>query len=87
MLPLTFTNPQDYNKVDPSDRVSIIGLADNSMQLTLLLHKERGDTVEVPLSHTFSKGKIITGFFFSLGFFPYHHTLYFGDGMSMMRKC
>lgn len=66
MLPLTFTNPQDYNKVDPSDRVSIIGLADNSMQLTLVLHKERGDTVEVPLSHTFSKGKIITGF----SFFP-----------------
>lgn len=57
MLPLTFTNPQDYNKVDPSDLVSIVGLADNSMQLTLLLHKERGDTVKVPLSHTFSKGK------------------------------
>lgn len=64
MLPLTFTNPQDYNKVDPSDLVSIVGLADNSMQLTLLLHKERGDTVKVPLSHTFSKGK---SFFLSQG--------------------
>ena len=88
MLPLTFANPQDYDKVDPSDRVSIIGLADNSMQLTLVLHKEQGDTVQVPLSHTISKGKVsfyhrVDGFLFlSMSSF-----FMFWDEMSMMRKC
>ena len=27
MLPLTFDNPADYDKVQPSDKVSILGLA------------------------------------------------------------
>lgn len=26
MLPLTFANPADYDKVQPSDRVSLVGL-------------------------------------------------------------
>ena len=28
MLPLTFADPADYDKVQPSDRVSLLGLAD-----------------------------------------------------------
>ena len=28
MLPLTFANESDYDKVQPSDRVSLLGLAD-----------------------------------------------------------
>ena len=28
MLPLTFANPDDYDRVQPSDRVSILGLTD-----------------------------------------------------------
>ena len=27
MLPLTFSNPSDYDKIEPSDRVSLLGLA------------------------------------------------------------
>lgn len=27
MLPLTFANPADYDKVQPSDRVSLVGLS------------------------------------------------------------
>ena len=27
MLPLTFADPADYDKVQPSDRVSLLGLA------------------------------------------------------------
>ena len=30
MLPLTFADPADYDKVQPSDRVSLLGLADLS---------------------------------------------------------
>ena len=26
MLPLTFANPADYDKVQPSDRISLVGL-------------------------------------------------------------
>lgn len=26
MLPLTFANPADYDKIQPSDRISLIGL-------------------------------------------------------------
>jgi aconitase A len=28
MLPLTFSNTSDYDKVQPSDKVSLLGLAD-----------------------------------------------------------
>ena len=28
VLPLTFANAEDYDKVQPSDRVSLVGLAD-----------------------------------------------------------
>ena len=28
MLPLTFTDPEDYNRIDPFDRVSLRGLTD-----------------------------------------------------------
>ena len=28
MLPLTFSDPADYDKVEPSDRVSLLGLAE-----------------------------------------------------------
>ena len=30
MLPLTFADPADYDKVQPSDRVSLLGLANLS---------------------------------------------------------
>ena len=28
MLPLTFVNPDDYEKVNEADRISLVGLAD-----------------------------------------------------------
>lgn len=28
LLPLTFVNPEDYNKISPDDTVSIVGLKD-----------------------------------------------------------
>ena len=28
MLPLTFANPADYDKIQPTDRISLLGLKD-----------------------------------------------------------
>jgi aconitate hydratase len=60
MLPLTFANPNDYDKVDATDRADIIGLTDfkEGKPLTLRLHKENGSTVDVKLNHTFNDQQI-----------------------------
>ncbi|KAK4520259.1 Protein phosphatase 2C 2 [Mucor velutinosus] len=60
MLPLTFANPSDYDKVDASDKVDILGLTDfqEGKPLTLRLHKTDGSTVDVPLNHTFNHQQI-----------------------------
>ncbi|SAM03513.1 hypothetical protein [Absidia glauca] len=60
MLPLTFANPADYDKIDPSDKVDILGLTDfkEGKPLTLRLHKSDGSTQDIPLNHTFNDGQI-----------------------------
>ncbi|KAJ3203844.1 aconitate hydratase, partial [Dinochytrium kinnereticum] len=61
MLQLTFANPKDYDLVEPSDKVSILGLKDNffpGSQLTMRLHKKDGKEVDVTLNHTFNEGQI-----------------------------
>ena len=57
MLPLTFANPADYDKVREDDRVSIIGLKEFApgKQLTLLLKHSDGTTDECKLNHTFNE--------------------------------
>jgi aconitate hydratase len=44
MLALTFANPEDYDKVQPSDKVSILGLESFApgKNLTLLAKHEGG---------------------------------------------
>ncbi|KAG2202620.1 hypothetical protein INT47_002052 [Mucor saturninus] len=60
MLPLTFTNPADYDRVDPKDKVSIIGLTEFApgKPLTMRLTKADGKTEDISLSHTFNDGQI-----------------------------
>jgi len=60
LLPLTFANPSDYDKIDPFDKVSIIGLTTISpgKPLTLKLQKKSGETVEIPVNHTFNENQI-----------------------------
>ncbi|KAI8983779.1 aconitate hydratase [Pilobolus umbonatus] len=60
MLPLTFANPADYDKVDPTDKVSIIGLTDfqPGKPLTLRLHKATGGQEDITVNHTFNQGQI-----------------------------
>ncbi|VDL90790.1 unnamed protein product [Schistocephalus solidus] len=60
MLPLTFANPSDYDKVQPSDTVSLIGLAGLApgKPLTCRLRHANGSTEDIQLMHTFNKNQI-----------------------------
>uniref|UniRef100_A0A915CLY9 Aconitate hydratase, mitochondrial n=1 Tax=Ditylenchus dipsaci TaxID=166011 RepID=A0A915CLY9_9BILA len=60
MLPLTFSDPADYDKVQPGDRVSLVGLKDLAPEKPVkcvLKHKD-GSVEEIMLNHTFNKPQI-----------------------------
>ena len=61
ILPLTFANPADYDKISPRDYVSILNLAQlaPNKQLTMTVHKEDGTQFSVQLNHTFNENQII----------------------------
>ena len=74
MLPLTFANTSDYDKIDPSDRISIVGLKTFApgKQLKAIVKKKDGSKVrlwkffltfklfkiEIALNHTFNEQQI-----------------------------
>jgi len=60
MLPLTFADPNDYDKIQEDDRLSIIGLKEMApgKQLTLKIHHADGSVEEVKLNHTFNENQI-----------------------------
>ena len=61
VLPLTFANPADYDKISPSDKVSILGLKDHfkpGSQLTLRVKKQDGKVVDLKVNHTFNENQI-----------------------------
>jgi aconitate hydratase len=60
MLALTFADPADYDKVQPSDKVSIHGLESFApgKNLTLLLKHSDGSTDQISLAHSFNEGQI-----------------------------
>lgn len=60
MLPLTFSDPSDYDKIGSRDRVSIIGLTGLTpgKPLTLRLHKEDGSTMDIEVKHSFNEEQI-----------------------------
>lgn len=59
MLPLTFINPEDYDKIKPNDKVDLLctELAEGK-PITLRVHPASGQAYDVPLAHTFSQGQI-----------------------------
>lgn len=60
LLPLTFANPEDYDKVQPSDIVSLKGveqLAEGS-KITMQLKSKDGSTKDIELVHSFNAGQI-----------------------------
>lgn len=59
MLPLTFSNPEDYDKIQPEDKVDLLctQLA-VGQPMTLRVHPKDGKTFDVQLSHTFNEPQI-----------------------------
>jgi aconitate hydratase len=59
MLPLTFSNPEDYDKINPDDKVDLLvtGLAVGK-PLTMRVHPKDGEAWDCELSHTFNEGQI-----------------------------
>ncbi|OAX82359.1 aconitate hydratase, mitochondrial [Emergomyces africanus] len=59
MLPLTFSDPADYDKIKPDDIVDLMctELAVGK-PMTLRVHPKNGKTFDVPLSHTFNESQI-----------------------------
>lgn len=60
MLPLTFADPNDYNKVKPDDKISIVGLNDFApgKPLKCILKHADGKKEEIWLSHSFNAAQI-----------------------------
>ncbi|KAF9028929.1 aconitate hydratase [Hymenopellis radicata] len=60
MLALTFANPEDYDKIKPSDKVDILGLESFApgKNLTLRVKHESGSTEDISLAHSFNEGQI-----------------------------
>ncbi|VDK82984.1 unnamed protein product, partial [Onchocerca ochengi] len=60
MLPLTFADPNDYNKVEPTDKISIVGLKDFAPEkpLKCILKHADGKEEQIWLSHSFNAAQI-----------------------------
>ncbi|KAJ7750423.1 aconitate hydratase [Mycena maculata] len=60
MLALTFVDPADYDKIQPSDRVDIVGLDSFApgKDLVLVAKHEDGSKDEIALAHSFNEGQI-----------------------------
>ena len=60
MLPLTFANPEDYDKIQEFDKVSIIGLTQlaPNKQLKMLVKHRDNSTEVIMLNHTFNDSQI-----------------------------
>lgn len=62
MLPLTFADVKDYDKIESSDKISIVGLEGNGFQpgksLIARLHKKNGKVVDIKVNHSFNEGQI-----------------------------
>ncbi|KAH8928838.1 mitochondrial aconitate hydratase [Atractiella rhizophila] len=60
MLPLNFANPADYDKVQPDDKVSLLGITElaPASKVTMRLEHPDGSKEDVELTHTFNEGQI-----------------------------
>ncbi|KAF9178078.1 Aconitate hydratase mitochondrial [Haplosporangium sp. Z 767] len=60
LLPLTFADPADYDKISPFDKVSIQGLTTFKEGVPLNLHvrKDDGSSIDIKLNHTFNEDQI-----------------------------
>jgi aconitate hydratase len=60
LLPLTFKDVKDYDKINVTDRISIIGLAELApdQDVTIILHHDDGKEEKIITTHTMSLEQI-----------------------------
>ncbi|KAF2368031.1 Aconitase mitochondrial-like [Trinorchestia longiramus] len=60
MLPLTFSDPADYDKIDSNDKISLIGLSQLSpgKPVTCRIHRTNGKVLEIKLNHSMNEQQI-----------------------------
>ncbi|KAF7943202.1 hypothetical protein EAE96_011138 [Botrytis aclada] len=59
MLPLTFINPDDYEKIDPYDKVDLLCTEIAvGKPMTLRVHPKSGESFDIKLAHTFNAPQI-----------------------------
>ncbi|KAE8368704.1 aconitase family-domain-containing protein [Aspergillus caelatus] len=59
MLPLTFAEPADYDKIKPDDKVDLLCTElEVGKPMTLRVHPKDGKTFDVKLNHTFNESQI-----------------------------
>jgi len=60
ILPLRFENPEDYNKIKPDDRISLVGLKDLApgKPVECRIKHKNGSVESVQLVHTMNEGQI-----------------------------
>merc|ERR1712187_357239 len=59
MLPLTFSDPADYDKIQPTDTVDLLCTElEVGKPVTLRVHPKEGASYDIKLSHTFNESQI-----------------------------
>ncbi len=60
MLGLTFSNKEDYNKIQEDDTIDILGLTEfaPNKQLSLVLHHSKGDPEIIQVNHSYNEQQI-----------------------------
>lgn len=59
MLPLTFADPADYEKIKPEDRVDLLCTElEVGKPVTLRVHPKDGKTFDIKLNHTFNESQL-----------------------------
>ncbi|SCU78693.1 LAME_0A05380g1_1 [Lachancea meyersii CBS 8951] len=60
LLPLTFAQPEAYDRINPDDLIDLVGVTDLApgKPITMRMKTKSGETWETPLNHTFNKEQI-----------------------------
>lgn len=60
MLPLTFAHPEDYDVINPRDRIDLLGLKELApgSSVTMVVSNDSGKKINIELRHTFNESQI-----------------------------
>lgn len=60
LLPLTFAEPADYDKINPDDRIDLLGLTELApgKPVRMVVHPKNGEAWETKLNHTYNLEQI-----------------------------